>query len=154
MQTEKRARLNLPNSLRIPGETILQTKKCYIFTLIRIREKISKERKVEKFTEAFMDDRSITLALNEKKSRWQGSWDVLLGTLQSKVFKKTIKDDVKREDKIKENNQLFQIREEKKQAKKDKAKKGDSNKGKAKKGKGKFYCNATSFSGPSGIGKN
>jgi hypothetical protein len=62
------------------------------------------------------------------------------GYLQSEVLKRAIKDNIKREDKIKEDSQLFQIRKEKKQAKKNKAKKGDSNKSKAEKGNGKFYC--------------
>jgi hypothetical protein len=65
-------------------------------------EKISEERKVEKFAEAFMEVTSIALALNEKKENWQGSWDILLGILQSEIFKRAIEDDVKREEKIKE----------------------------------------------------
>jgi hypothetical protein len=103
-------------------------------------EKISKERKVEKFAKAFMEVTSTALALNEKKEKWQGSWDILLGILQSEIFKRAIKDDMKREEKIKEDSQLFQIKEEKGQAKKDRAKKRDSKKGSSEKGKKKFYC--------------
>jgi hypothetical protein len=47
---------------------------------------------------------------------------------------------VKREEKIKQDSQLFQIKEEKRQAKKDRAKKRDSKKGNSEKGKKKFYC--------------
>jgi hypothetical protein len=78
--------------------------------------------------------------LNKKKEKWQGSWDILLGILQSEIFKTDIEDDVKREEKIKEDSQLFQIKEEKRQAKKDRAKKEDSKKGSSEKGKKKFYC--------------
>jgi hypothetical protein len=85
----KRSEVEFARSGRIPGETILQTKKRYISTLI---------------------------------------------------FKTAIKDDVKREDKIKEDSQLFQIKEEKKQAKKNRAKKGETKKGNSKKGKRKFFC--------------
>jgi hypothetical protein len=135
---KKRSEVEFAGFRRIPGETILQTKKCYISTLNGTGEKISEERKVEKFAEAFMDMTSIALALNDKK--WQGSWDILLGTLQSEIFKRAIENDVKREDKIKEDSQLFQIKEEKRQAKKDRAKKGETKKGNSEKGKRKFFC--------------
>jgi hypothetical protein len=79
----KRSKVEFAGFRRIPGETILQTKKHYISTLIGTGEKISEERKFEKFAEAFMDMTSIALALNDKKEKWQGSWDILLGTLQS-----------------------------------------------------------------------
>jgi hypothetical protein len=87
-----------------------------------------------------MDMTSIALALNDKKEKWQGSWNILLVTLQSEIFKRAIKDDVKREDKIKKDSQLFQIKEEKRQAKKDRAKKGETKKGNSEKGKRKFFC--------------
>jgi hypothetical protein len=48
----KRSKVEFARFRRIPGETFLQTKKCYISTLIRMGEKISKEKKVEKFAEA------------------------------------------------------------------------------------------------------
>jgi hypothetical protein len=76
--------------------------------------------------------------MTRRKSGKEGG--ILLGTLQSEIFKRAIEDDVKREDKIKEDSQLFQIKEEKKQAKKDKAKKGETKKGNSEKGKRKFFC--------------
>jgi hypothetical protein len=75
-----------------------------------------------------------------RKRRSDKEARILLGILQSEIFKRAIKDDVKREVKIKEDSQLFQIKEEKRQAKKDRAKKGDSKKGSSEKGKKKFYC--------------
>jgi hypothetical protein len=66
---KKRSEVEFAGFKRIPGETILQTKKRYISTLIRMGEKISKERKVEKFAEAFMEVTSIALALNKKKEK-------------------------------------------------------------------------------------
>jgi hypothetical protein len=75
---------------------------------------------------------AIAIALSKKKQDWKGNWDKLFGILQSKTFKKAIENDIKREDKIKEDSQLFQIRNNKKQAK-EKAKKGKST------GK-KFFC--------------
>jgi hypothetical protein len=113
----KRSEVEFAGFRRIQGETILQTKKRYIFTLIRMGEKISEERKVEKFAEAFMEVTSIALALNKKKEKLQGSWDILLRILQSEIFKRAIEDDVKREEKIKEDSQLFQIKEIRRRAK-------------------------------------
>jgi hypothetical protein len=55
-------------------------------------------------------------------------------------IRKPVEDDVKREDKVREDSQLFQIKEEKKQAKKDRAKKGETKKGNSEKGKRKFFC--------------
>jgi hypothetical protein len=92
---KKRSEVEFAGFRRILGETILQTKKRYISTLIGTGEKISEERKVEKFVKAFMDVTSIALALNDKKEKWQGSWDLLLGTLQSEIFKRAIEDDMK-----------------------------------------------------------
>jgi hypothetical protein len=54
--------------------------------------------------------------LTEKKPEWEGNWDKLLGRLQSEIFKRAIKNNVKREDKIKEDSQLSQNRTNKKLA--------------------------------------
>jgi hypothetical protein len=134
-EDRKRSEVEFAGFRRIPGETILQTKKCYISTPIGTRKKVSEEKKVEKFAEAFMSITAIAITLNDRKEKWHRNWDILLETLQSEVFKRAIKDDVKREDKIKEDTQLFQIRKEKRQARKNRAKKGDSEKGKKK-----FFC--------------
>jgi hypothetical protein len=87
-----------------------------------------------------MDVTSIALALNDKKEKWQGSWDILLSTLQLEIFKRAIENNMKRKDKIKENSQLFQNKEEKRQAKKNRAKKGETKKGNSEKAKRKFFC--------------
>jgi hypothetical protein len=47
-EDRKRSEVKFAGFRRIPGETILQTKKRYISTLIGTGEKVSEEKKVEK----------------------------------------------------------------------------------------------------------